>query len=104
MPTAVAFEVASHFIRNGEHVLGVSVTGMPDIRAYATTYQGGYALMLFNLNETTSQNVPVTINGKTSGSGGPMWTYDKARYNKSKNNKWKAPSRRRYRAGRTAST
>jgi hypothetical protein len=91
MPTAVAFEVASHFIRNGEHVLGATVTGMPDIRAYATTYQGGYALMLFNLNETTAESVPVTINGKTSGSGGPMWTYDKARYNKSKNNKWQGP-------------
>ena len=28
MPTAVSFEVASHFVRNGEHMLGVSVVGM----------------------------------------------------------------------------
>ncbi len=91
MPTAIAFEVASHFIANGEHMLGASVAGMPDIRAYATTYKGGYALMLFNLNETSSENVPVTIDGKTSGSGGPVWRYDKARYNKSKKNKWVGP-------------
>jgi hypothetical protein len=92
MPTAVSFEVASHFVRNGEHMLGVSVVGMPNIRAYATTYNGGYALMLFNLSQTAAQNVPVTIDGKVSGSGGPVWGYDKARYDASKNNVWKGPS------------
>ncbi|MBV9233225.1 MAG: hypothetical protein JO030_04220 [Candidatus Eremiobacteraeota bacterium] len=92
MPTAVAYEVASHFVRNGEHVLGTTVTGMPDIRAYASTYNGGYALMLFNLNETAAENVPVTITGKTSGSGGPLWKYDKLRYNYSKHNIWKGPA------------
>jgi len=91
MPTAVTFEVASHFIGNGEHMLGASVAGMPDVRAYATTYKSGYALMLFNLNQTSSENVPVTIDGKTSGSGGPVWSYDKARYDKSKKNKWVGP-------------
>ncbi|MBV9699711.1 MAG: hypothetical protein JO078_06270 [Candidatus Eremiobacteraeota bacterium] len=91
MPTATAFEVASHFVRNGEHALGASVVGMPDIRAYASTYNGGYALMLFNLNETATENVPVTITGKTSGTGGPMWWYDKKRYDWSKRDKWKGP-------------
>ncbi len=84
--------MASHFVRNGEHMLGASVVGMPDVRAYATTYGRGYALMLFNLNKWTSQIVPVTIEGKTSGSGGPMMTYDKALYDASKKNKWKGPS------------
>jgi hypothetical protein len=91
MPTAVTYEVASQFVRNGERMLGASVVGMPDVRAYATTYKSGYALMLFNLNETSAENVPVTIDGKTSGSGGPVWTYDKALYNKSKKNKWVGP-------------
>jgi hypothetical protein len=94
MPTAVTFKVASHFVRNGEHMLGVSVVGMPDVRAYATTYNGGYALMLFNLSQTSPQIVPVMIDGKTSGSGGPVWWYDKAHYDASKNNVWKGPSRR----------
>ena len=94
MPTAVSFEVASHFVRNGEHMLGVSVVGMPDIRAYATTYNGGYALMLFNLNKTTAESVPVTIDGKPSGSGGKVWWYNKARYDASKNNVWNGPAHR----------
>lgn len=94
MPTAVTFEVASHFVRNGEHMLGVSVGGMPDVRAYATTYNGGYALMLFNLSKTSPQSVPVTIDGKTSGSGGTVWWYDKRRYDASKTNVWKGPAQR----------
>ena len=91
MPTAVAYEVASHFVRNGEHMLGVSVAGLPDVRAYATTYNGGYALMLFNLSEKSAQSVPVTIDGKTSGSGGPVWWYDKLRYKASKKNDMERP-------------
>ncbi|MGB6600545.1 MAG: hypothetical protein WBE77_05635, partial [Candidatus Cybelea sp.] len=74
--------------------LGVSVVGMTDIRAYATTYNGGYALMLFNLNKTTAESVPVTIDGKTSGSGGKVWWYNKARYDASKNNIWNGPGHR----------
>jgi hypothetical protein len=56
------------------------------------TYNGGYALMLFNLSQKSSQNVPVTIDGKTSGSGGPVWGYDKALYDATKNNIWNGPS------------
>jgi hypothetical protein len=91
-PTASVFELASHFVRNGEHMLGVSVLGMPDIRAYATTYAGGYALMLFNLNQTKTEFVPVTIAGKSTGSGGSIWYYDKTIYDASKNNVWNGPS------------
>ncbi|MFZ0032022.1 MAG: hypothetical protein WAK84_09125 [Candidatus Cybelea sp.] len=94
MPTAVAYEVASHFVRNGEHMLGVSVAGFPDVRAYATTYNGGYALMFFNLSEKSAQSVPVTIDGKPSGSGGPVWWYDKLRYKASKRNDWKGPKQK----------
>jgi hypothetical protein len=94
LPTAVTFEVASHFVRKGEHMLGVSVVGMPDVRAYATRYKGGYALMLFNLNKTSSQSVPVRIDGKPSGSGGTVWWYDKERYDASKWNVWNGPAYR----------
>jgi hypothetical protein len=92
LPTAVAYEVASHFVRNGEHMLGASVVGMPDVRAYATTYNGGYALMLFNLSQTSSQDLRVTIDGKTSGSGRLVWRYGKARYDASEKNVWNGPS------------
>ncbi len=90
-PTARAIELASHFVRNGEHMLSASVVGMPNVRAYATTYNGGYALMLFNLSLTSSVNVPVMIDGKTSGTGGPVWKYDKKRYDETRYNKWKGP-------------
>jgi hypothetical protein len=92
LPTAVTFEVASHFVRDGEHMLGVSVLGMPHVRAYATTYNGGYALMLFNLSQTSSQDLRVTIDGKTSGSGRLVWRYGKARYDASEKNVWNGPS------------
>jgi uncharacterized lipoprotein YmbA len=60
------------------------------VRAYAGTYNGGIALMLFNLDENNAATVPVTIDKKTSGSG-TVWTYDKAIYDKSQKNVWAAP-------------
>jgi hypothetical protein len=54
LATADAYQVASHFVRNGEHMLGVAVSGHSDVRAYASTYAGGYVVMLFNLNQTTT--------------------------------------------------
>lgn len=92
LPTSRAFQVASSFVRAGEHMLGVVKTALPGVRAYASTYDGGYALMLFNLSETTSAAVPVKIAGKGSGSGGPIVTYDKALYDASKHDVWSAPA------------
>ncbi len=92
LPTARTFQVASHFVRNGEHMLGLTKTSLPDVRAYASTYGGGYALMLFNLNKTTAVDVPVQIDGKTSGAGGSIVTYDKSLYDASKKNVWKGPT------------
>ena len=92
LPTARAFQVASHFVRDGEHVLGLVKTSLPDVRAYASTYAGGYALLLINLNENAAVDVPVKIAGKTSGAGGSIVVYDKARYDASRRNVWKAPS------------
>jgi hypothetical protein len=94
-PTARAFEVASHFVHQGERVVGTSVAGLPNVRAYASTYEGGYALMLFNLDENAAVTVPVKIAGKASGSGGPSWTYDKTIYDLTKTNVWKGPSSRK---------
>src|ERR1700761_7565746 len=92
LPTARAFEVASSFVRDGEHMLGVSVKSAPNVRAFASTYDGGYALMLFNLDKDSSINVPVTISGVNSGSGGTTMLYDRALYDASKDNVWKNPT------------
>lgn len=90
-PTGRAFEVASHFVRNGERVVATNVAGAPNVRAYASTYGSGYALMLFNLDENAAVRVPVKIAGATSGKGGSMWTYDKSIYDLTKNNVWNGP-------------
>ena len=90
-PSGRAFEVASQFVRNGEHMLHATVASLPNVRAYASTYNGGYAVMLFNLSEYSAVTVPVRIAGKTSGAGGPVWTYDKAIYDQSKSGKWNGP-------------
>jgi hypothetical protein len=92
LATANAFLAGSYFVHAGETMLGSSVQGSSMVRAYAGTYQGGYALMLFNLNENATQPVQVAISGKTSGSGGTIVTYDKSIYNKSANNVWDPPS------------
>jgi hypothetical protein len=92
LPTGRAFQVASHFVRDGEHMLGLTKNSLTGVRAYASTYSGGYALMLFNLDKKTPVDVPVQIDGKPSGSGGTMVTYDKSIYDKSKNNVWKGPA------------
>lgn len=92
-PTARAFEVASHFVRNGESALAVSVASLPNVRGYASTYNGGYAVMLFNLDEYSTATVPVAISGKASGAGGAIWTYDKAIYDRTKSGVWAGPVR-----------
>lgn len=92
LANADAFNAASYFVHGGESMLGATVGGSSDVRAYAGTYKGGYAFMLFNLNENDSQDVAVTINGKSSGSGGTMVTYDKAIYDQTQQNVWDPPT------------
>jgi hypothetical protein len=91
LPTGRAFEVASNFVRDGEHVVGVSVKSASHVRAFASTYDGGYALLLVNLAKDASIKIPVTIDGIGSGSGGRTVVYDKSLHDASKNNVWKKP-------------
>jgi hypothetical protein len=80
-PTARAFQLFSNVAVTGENVLTASVSGdTTDVRAYAATHSGGQALVLFNVNETASQPVTVTLSGKASSSGVTVETYDKAIY------------------------
>ena len=62
------------------------------MRAYASTYSAAYAVMLFNIDENNSVTVPVKISGKSSGTGGTIWTYDKSIYDLSKNRVWNGPT------------
>jgi hypothetical protein len=52
-----------------------------DLRAYAATNpNSGTAVVLFNLNETTSETVVVTLSGQTTASTVTVETYDKSIY------------------------
>ena len=80
-PTARAFQLFSNVAVNGENVLNATVTGdTADVRAYAATNNGGTALVLFNVNATTSEPVQITLTGQTSLSSVTVMTYDKAIY------------------------
>ena len=92
LPTADAYQVLSNFAHPNETAVGTSVTSMPDIRAYAATDAGGYAVMLFNLNETTTEDVAVTIDGKTGGAGGTITSYDKDLYDEPQYDDWVGPT------------
>ena len=80
-PTAVAYQLFSNVAVTGENVLTANVTGdKTDVRAYAATHSGGTALVLFNLNETTSEPVTITLSGQSSATSVTVETYNKALY------------------------
>ena len=92
-PTAVAFQLFSNIAISGEYVLIPAVAGdTTDVRAYAATHSGGTALVVFNLNETTSQTVQVTLTGKSSSTDVKEYTYDKSIYDLSQTDVWNGPS------------
>lgn len=83
-PTARAFELFSQVAVNGEFVLTSTVSGdTTDVRAYAATNSGGTALVVFNLNETVSEPITITLTGKTSATSITQTTYDKSLYDES---------------------
>jgi hypothetical protein len=80
-PTARAFQLFSQMAVNGQTVLTATVAGDPtDVRAYAATNPDGTALLLFNDNETTAEQVTVTLSGRSSSPKVKVTTYDKAIY------------------------
>jgi List-Bact-rpt repeat protein len=80
-PTAVAYQLFGNVAVNGESVLTAGVTGdTTDVRAYAATHSGGTALVLFNLNETVSEPVTITLSAQTTASSVTWEYYDKAIY------------------------
>ena len=93
-PTARAFQLFSHVAVTGETVLSANVAGMPDIRAYAATHSGGTALVLFNLNQTMSEPVTVTLSNQSASTDVTVMTYDKALYDQTNSTTpvWAAPT------------
>lgn len=88
-PTAQAFNLFQYVAVNGEHVLTPSVAGdTTDVRAYAATHSGGTALVLFNLNETSSEPVVVSVSGESNSAGVTEYTYSKAIYDLTQGDVW----------------
>lgn len=80
-PTAVAFSMFQNVGVKGEFSQQTTVLGdTTDIRAYAATHGTGYALMLFNLNETTAETVAVNVGSESTSSDVQVITYDKQMY------------------------
>jgi hypothetical protein len=81
LPTARAFQLFSNVAVTGENVLTATVSGdTADVIAYAATHSGGTALVLFNRNETASQQVSIALSGQTTAPSATEITYDKAIY------------------------
>ncbi|MFP5250245.1 MAG: hypothetical protein ACLGP3_10510 [Acidobacteriota bacterium] len=81
-PTAQAYNLFQNVAVPGEFALTPpSIAGdNTDVRAYAATHSGGTALLLFNLNQTATETVVVTLSGQSASSDVKMITYDKAIY------------------------
>jgi len=82
-PTARAFQLFSNVAVSGEEVLTAGVTGdTTDVRAYAATHDSGAAtaVAVFNLNETTSEPVVISVPAPATASKVTVITYDKSIY------------------------
>jgi hypothetical protein len=87
LATANAFVTAGTLVNGGGNMVGVTVNGNPNVRAYASTQ----AIMLVNLSEKVEADVTITVDGKNGGFGGAVVNYDKALYDQSKTGIWAAP-------------
>ena len=89
-PTAQALKLMSLVALDGEHMIGSSISGTnaSAIRAYAMTNRGGNAVVLFNLDRASAHAVTVNVPGVTSSSAVTVSHYDRAIYDRSKQNVW----------------
>jgi hypothetical protein len=93
LPTAQTYKLFSNVAINGEHVLTATVSGdTNDVRAYSATHKGGTALVVFNLNQTTSEPVTISLSNQTASTDITIETYSKAIYDQSQNNVWAPPT------------
>lgn len=92
-PPARAYQVLAQFAVPGNHLVNVDVDpSKPLVRSYAATRGNGFALLLFNLDENTTDPVTVTMSNtpRTSFQATTI-VYDRAIYDRSKNGIWDGP-------------
>jgi hypothetical protein len=94
LPTARAYQLFSLVAKDGQRALPISLDGNDaNLRAYAATAGSGTAIVLINTSETDNQRVSIAITGVSGASNVIETVYDKAIYDKSRNNVWAAPHR-----------
>jgi hypothetical protein len=92
-PTARAFQLFSNVAVNGESALTAGITGdTANVRAYAATHSGGTVLVLFNVSQSASAQVKVSLSAQNTSSDVSVETYSKAIYDQSQNNVWADPT------------
>jgi len=92
-PTARAFQLFSKVAVNGESALSATVNGdTANVRAYAATHSGGTVLVLFNVSQTATEQVAVSLSAQNTSSDVSVETYSKAIYDQSQNNVWADPT------------
>lgn len=93
MPSGQAMALAAQFAVAGNQMLPVTVPSiLPNVRAYAATQGSGFALMLFNLDQTNPVTFNVQMNNTTrTAFTATTVTYGKTQYDTSSTNVWTAP-------------
>jgi|HubBroStandDraft_1064217.scaffolds.fasta_scaffold00007_67 hypothetical protein len=92
LPTARAFQLMAQVAKTGEYTLAaVNDDPSGNLRSYAATHGAGYALVLFNLGQTSALPVEAAIGGLARASSVTISTYGKAQYDQSQQNIWAGP-------------
>ena len=93
MPSGQAMVLAAQFAVAGNKMLPVTVpSSLPNVRAYAATQGSGYALMLFNLDQSNPVTFNVALNNATTTAfTATTITYGKKQYDDSASNVWTGP-------------
>ena len=93
-PAARAYALASQYLSSGSATRSATLTASAsNLRVYADTRGTGYGFMLFNLNQSASQTVVVSMtNASRTSFTGSQITYGKTEYDQSQNGLWPGPA------------
>jgi hypothetical protein len=90
-PKGQAYRMLSQYILPGEHNVAIASTD-PSIRAYAATNNGGYSLLLINIDSSSTHMLPLTVSNATRTSyTATALVYGKQQYENSQQGVWAGP-------------
>lgn len=93
-PAARIATLYGTFARAREDLLETTISAdYPMVRAYSATGGTGYRMLLFNLDQANSLDVPIILSGETRQLPVTLITYGKAEYDQSRSNRWVGPTR-----------